>query len=58
MCTSTLMAVLGREAAYTGKRVTWDQLLESKQDLSPKGGYKFGKNPVEGVRVPGVSKLA
>ena len=58
MCTSTLMAILGREAAYTGKRVKWEELLNSKQDLSPKGGYEFGKNPVEGVRVPGVSKLA
>ena len=56
MAQSTLMAILGREAAYTGQKITWEQLLASKQDLSPKGGYKWGPNPVEPVAVPGVTK--
>lgn len=57
MCDSTLMAIMGREAAYTGKKVTWADMKNSKQDLSPKGGYKFGPNKVDGVRIPGVTKL-
>ena len=35
MMLSTLVAILGREAAYTGQRITWQQILESKQDLAP-----------------------
>jgi predicted dehydrogenase len=50
---STLMALMGREAAYSGKRLTWKQMLESKQDLSPKK-YEWGPNPVAGVPMPGI----
>lgn len=57
MCKSTMMAIMGREAAYTGQRITWAQMMNSELDLTPKGGYKFGPNPVEGVRIPGKSKL-
>ncbi len=32
---STMTAILGRMAAYTGKAVTWDQALNSKEDLMP-----------------------
>jgi predicted dehydrogenase len=32
---SSLTAVLGRMAAYTGKPVTWEQALHSKQDTMP-----------------------
>jgi myo-inositol 2-dehydrogenase / D-chiro-inositol 1-dehydrogenase len=32
---STLTAILGRMAAYSGQRVTWDQALLSNLDLSP-----------------------
>jgi len=35
MMASTLLAILGREAAYTGQRLTWQQIEESKQDLAP-----------------------
>jgi predicted dehydrogenase len=57
MCKSTLMGIMGREAAYTGQKVTWDQMMNSKQDLSPAGGLKWGPNPVPGVAVPGVTKF-
>jgi hypothetical protein len=53
---STLMAILGREAAYSGKRITWQQMLESKQDLSPKQ-YAWGPNPVMPIPVPGSYKF-
>jgi predicted dehydrogenase len=35
MMLSTLVGILGREAAYTGQRITWQQMLDSKQDLAP-----------------------
>jgi predicted dehydrogenase len=54
---STLMALMAREAAYSGKRVTWKDMLASKQDLSPKQ-YAWGPNPVMAVPVPGVYKFA
>ena len=30
-CNSTLMAILGREAAAKGEKLTWDELIKSKQ---------------------------
>ncbi len=35
MAHSTLLAILGRMAAYTGQLITWDQALNSREDLSP-----------------------
>ena len=32
---STLMGVMGREACYTGQRLGWDQVLNSKKVLAP-----------------------
>jgi predicted dehydrogenase len=32
---STLTAIMGRMAAYTGKAVTWEQALHSKEDTMP-----------------------
>ncbi len=49
---STMMAILGRQSAYTGKRLTWKKMLENKEDLSPKQ-YAWGENVVPGVAKPG-----
>ncbi len=54
---STLLAIMGREAAYTGQVITPEQVLNSKLDLSP-ASYTFGPNPVPPVPVPGVNKFA
>ncbi|MDF1742149.1 MAG: Gfo/Idh/MocA family oxidoreductase [Gimesia sp.] len=35
MAHTSLMAILGRMAAYTGKRITWEQALNSQQKLVP-----------------------
>lgn len=32
---STLMAVMGRMATYTGQVITWEQVLASQEDLAP-----------------------
>jgi myo-inositol 2-dehydrogenase / D-chiro-inositol 1-dehydrogenase len=54
---STLSAIMGREAAYTGQAIVWDELLNATQDLTPpnKG---FGQLVVPPVAMPGKTKLA
>jgi hypothetical protein len=37
MSKSTLMAIQGRMAAYTGQQIGWEQALNSKEDLTPSG---------------------
>ncbi len=32
---SNLTAIMGREAAYTGKKITWDEIMNSEQQLGP-----------------------
>jgi len=36
MARSTMLAILGRIVDYTGKILTWEEAINSKQDLSPK----------------------
>lgn len=55
---SSLTAVLGRIAAYTGQKVTWDFLAkESKLDLMPKDLKFDGTLPPPAFAVPGKTKL-
>ncbi len=35
LATSTLLAIMGRMAAYTGQEITWDQALNSQENLFP-----------------------
>jgi predicted dehydrogenase len=49
---STLTTILGREAAYTGKKITWDEILASDLDLAPKGEIEFGPAPERPPAVP------
>ena len=56
MSKSTLLAIMGRMAAYTGQQITWDQAFNSKEDLSPKQ-YAPGPNEVPGPAVPGKTKF-
>jgi predicted dehydrogenase len=57
MTKSTLLAIMGRMATYTGKVITWEQALNSTEDLTP-AKYEFGPLPVPPVAVPGVTKFA
>ncbi|MFC1562517.1 Gfo/Idh/MocA family protein [candidate division KSB1 bacterium] len=50
---STLTTIMGRESAYTGKKLTWDEMLNSDLDLFPKGEIKFGPAPQRPVAMPG-----
>ncbi|QXD30698.1 Gfo/Idh/MocA family protein [Candidatus Pelagisphaera phototrophica] len=54
---STMTAILGRMAAYTGRNLSWDWAMNaSKLDLTPKE-WKFGDHAIAPVAVPGVTKL-
>jgi predicted dehydrogenase len=35
MARSTLIAILGRDSAYTGKTITWDEIMASNEVLGP-----------------------
>ncbi|MFM8708138.1 MAG: Gfo/Idh/MocA family protein, partial [Planctomycetia bacterium] len=55
---SSLVAVLGRVAAYTGQKVTWDFLTkESKLDLFPKNLSMDASLPAPQHAIPGRTKL-
>ena len=49
---SCLTAIMGRMSAYTGQEVTWEQALNSKEDLTP-AKLELGPLPVAPVAVPG-----
>lgn len=52
---STLAAIMGRMAGYTGKEVTWEQALNSEESLLPK--LEFGPCSVPPVAMPGRTPL-
>lgn len=55
MAKSTLMAIMGRMAAYTGQMITWDMALNSREDLTP-ARYDWNLDlPVPRVAMPGVT---
>jgi myo-inositol 2-dehydrogenase/D-chiro-inositol 1-dehydrogenase len=53
---SSLTAVLGREAAYTGQSITWDQILNAKQSLMPPS-LNWGPMTTPPVAMPGQTTL-
>jgi predicted dehydrogenase len=54
---STLTAIMGRMSAYTGKQVSWEQALNSKEDLMPKDLTLDMSKPVAPVATPGKTPL-
>jgi predicted dehydrogenase len=57
MANSTLLAIMGRMAAYTGQLVTWDMAMKSKEDLTPPKYDWSVKLPDPPIAVPGVTKF-
>ena len=57
MAHSTMLAILGRMAAYTGQKVTWEDALNSKEDLAPDNLKWNDKFDPGGVPMPGKNKL-
>lgn len=57
MARSTMMAIMGRMASYTGQTLTWEQCLASTEDLTPPR-YEWGEVPVPTVAKPGLTRFA
>jgi predicted dehydrogenase len=54
---STLTCIMARESAYSGMAITWDQIMNSKQDLMPKEfGYQNTMTPAP-LPIPGEYKF-
>ncbi len=56
MALSTMLAILGRMVTYTGQMITWEQAMNSKEDLSPPQ-YQWGPLPTPPVAMPGITKF-
>ncbi|MGH9340377.1 MAG: Gfo/Idh/MocA family protein [Acidobacteriota bacterium] len=57
MSKSTLLAIMGRMATYTGQLITWEQAMNSVEDLTP-AQYVWGAIPTPSVAIPGVTQLS
>lgn len=53
---SVLTAIMGREAAYTGQEVTWEDVLNAELSLVP-DSFEFGSMPFPEVAAPGSTTL-
>jgi hypothetical protein len=52
-----MTAIMAREAAYSGREITWDMIMNSQQDLQPKQfDYKL-KMEAPPLPVPGQYKF-
>ncbi len=56
MTHSSMLAILGRMATYTGQTIDWNRALASKEDLTPPK-YAWGPMPTPKVAVPGVTEF-
>ncbi len=54
---STMTCIMGREAAYSGLEITWDMIMASKQDLTPKTFDMSMKLDTPPLPVPGKYKF-
>ncbi|MGE3804085.1 MAG: Gfo/Idh/MocA family oxidoreductase [Gemmataceae bacterium] len=57
MAKSSLMAIMGRMAGYTGQQITWEMALNSKEDLSPPKYDWQVSLPEPPVAIPGKTKF-
>lgn len=55
MASSTLLAIMGRMAAYTGQEITWEMALNSQEELVPAKLDWDMKLPVAPVAMPGIT---
>ncbi len=57
MAHSTLMALMGRMAAYTGKEISWTEALNSEQQLVPDNLTWDMTLPIRPMAMPGKTKF-
>jgi myo-inositol 2-dehydrogenase / D-chiro-inositol 1-dehydrogenase len=59
MAKSTMLAIMGRMAAYTGQIVRWDDAMKSEESLAPADLNNWKQEiPVPPVAMPGYTKFA
>lgn len=58
MANSTMLAILAREAAHSGQRITWDEVWKANQDLAPDHLKMSDSFPTQAVPIPGKYMLA
>ena len=54
---SSMCAIMGRMAAYTGKDLTWEQAINSQEALMPES-VEFGSRPEAPVAIPGKTRFS
>ena len=54
---SSLMAIMGRMAAYTGQEITWEMALNSQEQLVPDNLVWDAELPVKPMALPGQTKF-
>ena len=57
MATSTMLAMMGRMAAYTGQQITWEQALNSQEAIFPAELDWKGSLAVRPMPMPGKTKF-
>lgn len=57
MALSTLMAIAGREACYSGRTLTWKDMLESTQHLVPQSYDMTAAPPAPEIPMPGAYRF-
>ena len=58
MAKSTMMAIIARMSAYTGKTLTWEQAMSSEETLSPKSYTWDAAPPKSEVAMPGLTDFS
>ena len=56
MARSSMLAIMGRMATYTGQSITWDQAINSAEDLTPEK-LEWGPLPTPSVAMPGITQF-
>ncbi len=57
MCNSTMIGVMGRMAAYSGKTLTWEECFESDERLGPTE-YAWSDMREPEVAIPGKKSMS
>ena len=57
MTQSCAMGIMGREAGYSGRTITWDEIMNSEREIVP-AKPAFGDRPAIEIAVPGVYQFS
>lgn len=57
MARSTMVAIMGRMAGYTGQMITWEDAMNSKENLFPANMTWNTPVTIPPVALPGITKL-